>query len=138
MSCKPRACLVILNDEHEILLIKRQNKGRVYWVFPGGSIEIGETPEIAAIREAFEELSLDVKIECKLFEQMNGNRAESYYLVKSYIGNMKLGKGPEQERQRIDNIYDPLWVNIREIENINLLPLNGKDKVIELVACENL
>ena len=60
MSCNPRACLVILNDDNEILLIKRKKAGREYWVFPGGSIEAGETAEVAAVREALEELSLVV------------------------------------------------------------------------------
>ena len=32
------------------------------WGFPGGAIELGETPQMAAIREAKEENGLDVKV----------------------------------------------------------------------------
>ena len=32
------------------------------WGFPGGVIELGETPQMAAIREAKEETGLDVKV----------------------------------------------------------------------------
>lgn len=32
------------------------------WGFPGGAIELGETPEMAAIREAKEETGLDVEV----------------------------------------------------------------------------
>lgn len=32
------------------------------WGFPGGAIELGETPQMAAIREVKEETGLDVKV----------------------------------------------------------------------------
>lgn len=38
----------IFNDKGEILL---QRRGRGKWGFPGGAIELGETPQMAAIRK---------------------------------------------------------------------------------------
>lgn len=32
------------------------------WGFPGGALELGETPEIAAVREVKEETGLDVRV----------------------------------------------------------------------------
>jgi 8-oxo-dGTP diphosphatase len=46
-----RASVVIVEGAH-VLLIKRNNKGRTYYVFPGGGIEVGESPQEAAVREA--------------------------------------------------------------------------------------
>ena len=50
----------IFNERGEVLLQKRGNSNK--WGFPGGAIEIGETPQMAAIREAKEETGLDVEV----------------------------------------------------------------------------
>ncbi len=45
-----------LLQEGKIALIKRIQEDETYYVFPGGGIEEGETPEEATKREIFEEL----------------------------------------------------------------------------------
>lgn len=50
-----RACAIVIDEVNHILLMHRVNNGREYWVFPGGSIEVGETPEEAVLRELKEE-----------------------------------------------------------------------------------
>ena len=50
----------IFNQKGEILLQRRGDTNK--WGFPGGSIELGETPEMAVIREAKEETGLDVEV----------------------------------------------------------------------------
>ena len=50
----------ILNETGEILLQRRGDSNM--WGFPGGAIELGETPEAAAIREVKEETGLDVEV----------------------------------------------------------------------------
>ena len=43
----------IFNERGEVLLQRRGDSNQ--WGFPGGAIEIDETPQMAAIREAKEE-----------------------------------------------------------------------------------
>ena len=50
----------IFNNKGEVLLQRRGDIDK--WGFPGGAIELGETPQMAAIREAKEETGLDVKV----------------------------------------------------------------------------
>lgn len=50
----------IFNEKGEVLLQRRCDTNK--WGFPGGAIELGETPEMAAIREAKEETGLDVEV----------------------------------------------------------------------------
>ena len=50
----------IFNDKGEVLLQRRGDTDK--WGFPGGAIELGETPQMAAIRETKEETGLDVKV----------------------------------------------------------------------------
>lgn len=51
----------IFNEKGEVLLQRRGDTNK--WGFPGGAIELDETPEMAAIREAKEETGLDVEAE---------------------------------------------------------------------------
>lgn len=54
------AFVIIQNDGRDILLVKR--KDIPLWDLPGGGIAEGETPEAAAVREAFEETGYNVTI----------------------------------------------------------------------------
>ena len=51
---------VYLTIRGEVLLQRRGDTNK--WGFLGGAIELGETPQMAAIREAKEETGLDVKV----------------------------------------------------------------------------
>ena len=50
----------IFNDKGEVLLQRRGDTDK--WGFPGGAIELGETPQMAAVREAKEETGLDLEV----------------------------------------------------------------------------
>lgn len=50
----------IFNEQGEVLLQRRGDCNM--WGFPGGALELGETPEMAAVREVKEETGLDVKV----------------------------------------------------------------------------
>jgi 8-oxo-dGTP diphosphatase len=62
MSQSHRQCaaVIIQNARGEILFLEQQNG--VYGI-PGGIVDSGETPPMAAIREAFEEAQVEVKLE---------------------------------------------------------------------------
>lgn len=51
----------IFNKNGEVLLQKRADCNK--WGFPGGAIELGETPEMAAKREVKEETGLEIEVQ---------------------------------------------------------------------------
>ena len=51
----------IFNENGEVLLQKRADCNK--WGFPGGAIELGETPEMAAKREVKEETGLEIEVQ---------------------------------------------------------------------------
>jgi len=56
----PSVTIVTLNDKGKILLMHHRDTDT--WVAPGGSIEPGETPADAAVREMYEETGLIVEL----------------------------------------------------------------------------
>ncbi len=58
----PAAVVAIITLERKFLVIKRSKTVRSpnQFCFPGGMIEVGETPQVALVREMSEELNIDV------------------------------------------------------------------------------
>lgn len=67
---------IIINNEGKILL--QQRTDNLKWGFPGGSLELGESFEEAAIREAKEEVGLTLN-ELKLFNIYSGKKCYHQY-----------------------------------------------------------
>lgn len=57
---------IVYDKNEKVLLVKRRDVP--VWVFPGGGIEEGETPEQAVIREVWEESGFKVRIKRKIAE----------------------------------------------------------------------
>jgi 8-oxo-dGTP diphosphatase len=64
-QCPPIAADIIAEIGERIVLIERKNFPPG-WALPGGFVDFGETVEDAAVREAREEISLEVKIRALL------------------------------------------------------------------------
>lgn len=60
------AAVVFDDARQKFLLVKRRDVP--VWVLPGGGIDPGETPEVAAVREVFEESGVNVRILRKVAE----------------------------------------------------------------------
>jgi 8-oxo-dGTP diphosphatase len=60
---KPVAAAIPLTPENKIVLLRRGfDPGKGLWTFPGGFVDLGETVEAAARREAAEEIAADVEL----------------------------------------------------------------------------
>jgi 8-oxo-dGTP diphosphatase len=71
-----RSCAAIIRN-NRILMVEQMYKGETLWTLPGGSMEEGETPSEAAIREVKEETGLGIEIVKPLLNLLfsrSGNR----------------------------------------------------------------
>ena len=110
----------IIVQEGKIALIKRIREEETYYVFPGGGIEEGETPEEATKREVYEELGVHIKVE-HLIAKVKYKGNEYYYVA--YITGRVFGSGTAEEFQwEGRGSYIPLWLPINELEKVNIKP----------------
>jgi len=56
----PSVNVVVINDDEEILMIRRSDNGN--WAVPGGAIDLGESVAQAALRETLEESGIECAI----------------------------------------------------------------------------
>lgn len=120
---RTRATALIIQDGN-ILLIHRINNGEEYWVFPGGGIEEGETPEEAVVREVKEETGLiffNYERQNYKIDDDNTNTNNIFFLGKVEDGEIILG-GPEAHQDPHVNQYHPQWVKLEKINDLNLYP----------------
>ncbi|MPQ43304.1 NUDIX hydrolase [Clostridium tarantellae] len=134
------AGVIIVNKQGKILLQKRTDN--LKWGLPGGSLELGESFEEAAIREVFEEVNLNVK-NLELFNVYSGKECHNIYpngdeiynasaifVTGSYDGILKLDKEESKDAifflkediPSIEKINPPDRVVIKDI--INKLNIN--------------
>lgn len=60
---KPVAAAIPVNQDGEIILLRRGfDPGKDLWTFPGGFVDLGESVEDAAHREAHEELEIAIEL----------------------------------------------------------------------------
>lgn len=119
----PRARVVLL-ERRRVALIERRRPGRRsgpeqrYFVFPGGGVEAGETPEAAAVREAHEELGLVVRVERPVATVVSAGEPHHYFLVEKVGGTFGSGHGDEVGGRlaAYRGSYAPVWVDVGELE----------------------
>ena len=130
---------VVLIEDNKVALIERHRAGLEYFVFPGGGVDDGESPEQGAIREAMEELGVQVGIKQKIIEINFGRTSRHiYFLVEKLSGEFGSGTGEEYTESDPDHpeegIYIPMWMAVEELSQYtNVYPAAVANVVIRSI-----
>ncbi|MGL5402634.1 MAG: NUDIX hydrolase [Acinetobacter sp.] len=102
------AAAVILNDQNQLLLVRKQNTQAYMQV--GGKLELNEAPEIAIQREILEEIACESEIKQFIgrFETAAANEPD--HLLVSYVYEVKLKQTPRIAAE----IAEMKWIDLED------------------------
>ena len=109
---------VIIENNKVLVMFRRKIKDGVtkeYYVIPGGGIDEGETLEQNVLRELKEEMNIDINIKGYLGVIQDEATTQHYFHCEITNGVPCLG-GEELERMTQDNYYEPMFVDVEELE----------------------
>ncbi|MBO4842971.1 MAG: (deoxy)nucleoside triphosphate pyrophosphohydrolase [Bacteroidales bacterium] len=86
-----------------------------WWEFPGGKMEVGESPETALIREIKEELSTEIQIE-KFLYTVEWDYPKFHLTMHCYICSLL------EEALHLNEHEAAKWLTIDDIYSVEWLP----------------
>ncbi|MGJ8562706.1 MAG: (deoxy)nucleoside triphosphate pyrophosphohydrolase [Alphaproteobacteria bacterium] len=112
------ACALIDPDGRILMCQRPQGKAHAgLWEFPGGKIEVGETPEEAIVRELREELGVEPCERCvQPFSFVSHAYDDFHLLMPLYLCRQWDGFVRPQEGQAVK------WVFSDKLLDLNLVP----------------
>jgi mutator protein MutT len=116
---------VIIIEDDKVALIQRINAKGTYFLFPGGGVEEGETVEEAAMREAWEELGVEVQLAGLVAVVEFGPHEQHYYLAQIVNGVFGSGTGEElvSDAASPAGTYTPAWLQQSRLQEYNVRPV---------------
>jgi mutator protein MutT len=124
----------IIIENGKLLTFRRKKNNEIYWVFPGGGVEIGENHESAIKRECKEELGVEIEKGEIIAQYEFGNDLEYFYKCRIISGMLGTGNGPEfQPGYEAKDARIIEWLSVIELKNFDLRP----KAVTELISNEN-
>lgn len=117
-----RAVRAIVFRGNDVLVMKRNKFGKVYYTLLGGGVKFGETPEQALRREMQEESGLQLGAARLVFIENAGLifGMQYVYLIDYAGGEPKLDASSDEAR--IDamgkNRYHPEWLPVRQLADV--------------------
>jgi ADP-ribose pyrophosphatase YjhB (NUDIX family) len=133
MEKRVAARAVIFDGDSIILMFRKKKKADgsciEYYSLPGGGQELGETLEQNVIREVFEEFNLKVSILGYVGIYEDEKNIQYFYHCQKISGELALN-GEEKERSCDENYYEPVYVKIKDIPNIDIMYIDIIDKAL--------
>ena len=87
-------------------------------------MEAGESDEVAAVREAHEELGVEVEVTRLLGTVAFGTSTQVYFEVRATGGEFGTGDGPELSSPPESDVgsYEPIWLPLDELSDVDVRP----------------
>jgi 8-oxo-dGTP diphosphatase len=114
----------ILIQNNSLALIERHRDGMHYFAFPGGGVDEGESPEQAVVREAREELGVEIRVLRLAAKVWFRGNPQFFFLAEQVGGEFGTGTGEEyaSDHDPANGSYEPVWMSLANVSANNVLP----------------
>lgn len=119
---------VLVRNKNRFVLIFRHKNNQDYYAIPGGGIEVGETPEVAAKREIDEELGLHLK-NTKLVSEIKTDTRNDFNFISETSDTKINVTGPEiKHLDMAEDLFKPEWHTKDSFRrDIEIYPQSGRE-----------
>lgn len=120
-SLVPSVNVIVVNDDSEILLIRRTDNDN--WAVPGGAIDLGESVAQAAIRETKEETGIDCQLTGIVGIYSDPKHVIHYTSndeVRQEFSILLMGRPVEGEPTPSDESREVHWIAPNDIESLRM------------------
>ena len=125
------SCRAIIIDNNKIVSMYREKGDRVYYTFPGGGKNEGETLEECVVREVIEEFGMTVEPIRLVYVYEDAKSLQYFYLCKWVSGEFGSGEGEEYQPDRNKGVYIPMFIALDNLTNMPLVPPEVRDVLFE-------
>ena len=116
------SCRAIVIADGGLVTMYREKEGRVYYTFPGGGRDEGETNEACVKREALEEFGITVEPLKHVYTYENEKTIQHFFVCKWVDGELGSGVGEEFQPDRNRGVYKPTLMPLEDITKLPLMP----------------
>lgn len=127
MNIKLVVCVALIDEDGRVLIAQRPEGKSLegFWEFPGGKVEMNESPETALIRELHEELGINTWGSCLAPLTFASHKYDEFHLLMPlYVCRKWNGIVQARENQALK------WLTPAQILKVKILPAD-----LPLVAC---
>ena len=127
MNIKLGVCVALIDEDGRVLIAQRPEGKSLegFWEFPGGKVEMNESPETALIRELHEELGINTWGSCLAPLTFASHKYDEFHLLMPlYVCRKWSGIVQARENQALK------WLTPAQILKVKMLPAD-----LPLVAC---
>ena len=127
MNIKLVVCVALIDEDGRVLIAQRPEGKSLegFWEFPGGKVEMNESPETALIRELHEELGINTWGSCLAPLTFASHKYDEFHLLMPlYVCRKWGGIVQARENQALK------WLTPAQILKVKMLPAD-----LPLVAC---
>jgi 8-oxo-dGTP diphosphatase len=127
---------IVIKDD-QLLVMHRNKFGQEFCALIGGGVDFGETPEQALYREVKEETGIEItNHRLVIVEDAGEMYGVQYIYVCDYVSGEPVLAADSIEAQISmagQNIYTPGWIPVGELPKMNLLPVELKDTLVDMI-----